>query len=432
MQQTTLNATDARQVSVLRGAESTSMFPALSGSCYELRGAIINRLLRRLAPGQGFESIMQYEYVKSQEQLRRLVDRLRGCAILGVDTEAAGYHRYHDRISLVQISSPTENFLIDPITIDDLSVLGALFESPAIEKIFHDADFDLRILDRDLGLRISNLFDTQIAAAFVGERSLGLGAIVEKYLGIALPKAYQRADWAERPLTEGMMEYAATDTVHLAELREKLIAELEKRGRMAWAQEEFTRREGTRWAEPEDRAEAFLKMKGARDLTPRGLAILRELYSWREEVGKERDQATFRILPNQSMLEMSLKAPTSQGDLRTIQGLSSGLADRRGRDLLAAIKRGLAVPEGELPRFAPSRRWERDPQAEERGEKLRQARAKVAEELDLDQGFIVSRAVLDEVARQNPQTLEQLAAIPELRRWQVEALGPTLLQALKR
>jgi ribonuclease D len=379
----------------------------------------------------GRKSLMEYEYVDSQEQLQAVVDRLLGCTILGVDTEAAGYHRYHDRISLVQISSPTENFLIDPIAIDDLSALGALFENPAIQKIFHDADFDLRILDRDLGLRIENLFDTQIAAAFAGERSLGLGAIVERYLGISLPKAYQRADWAERPLTEGMMEYAATDTVHLSEVREKLIVELEKRGRMAWAQEEFTRREGTRWAEPEDRAEAFLKIKGARDLTPRGLAILRELYLWREDVGKERDQATFRVLANQAMLEMSLKAPTTPGDLRTIGGLSSGLADRRGRDILAAIKRGLAVPEEELPRFPPSRRWERDTDAEERSEKLRQARAKVAEELDLDQGFVVSRAVLDEVARQNPKTLEDLAAIPELRRWQVEALGPALLQALK-
>src|SRR5690606_19116179 len=116
---------------------------------------------------------------------------------------------YLDRISLVQISSRSENFLIDPLAIADLSPLAGILEDPGIEKIFHDADFDLRILDRDAGLTVSGLFDSQIAAAFLGEKGLGLGALVERFLEIKLPKAYQRADWAERPLTEGMKDYAA-------------------------------------------------------------------------------------------------------------------------------------------------------------------------------------------------------------------------------
>ena len=306
-----------------------------------------------------------------------------------------------------------------------------MVSDPKIEKIFHDADYDLRILDRDLDLRVTGLFDTQIAAAFVGERSLGLGAIVERYLGVSLPKAYQRADWAERPLTEGMKDYAATDTAYLLPLRERLREELQARGRMAWAEEEFVRREQTRWSESSDEREAFLRMKGARDLKPRGLAILRELYAWRESVARDRDQATFRVISNQALLAISLRAPTNPAELGATEGVPHSMVERRGRDILAAVQRGLAVPDGELPRFPPSRRWDRDPDAEERGERLRDARARVAEELDLDPGFLISRAQLDEIARRNPHDLEELLQVPDFRRWQAEALGEAILQALR-
>ena len=374
---------------------------------------------------------MDYHYIDTPGALRDAIGRLRRFPVIGVDTEAAGYHRYLDRISLIQISSPEENLLIDPLALDDLSSLGAVVTDPQIEKIFHDADYDLRIMDRDLKLRVAGLFDTQIAAAFVGERSLGLGAIVERYLGVSLPKAYQRADWAERPLTEGMKDYAATDTAYLLPLRERLREELLARGRMEWAEEEFARREQTRWSDAGDEREAFLRMKGARDLKPRGLAILRELYAWREGVARDRDQATFRVVSNQVLLAVSLRAPTSLAELAATEGVPPSMVERRGRDLVAAVQRGLAVPDGELPRFPPSRRWERDPDAEERAERLRDARARVAEELDLDPGFLISRAQLDEIARRNPHDLEELLQVPDFRRWQAEALGEAILQALR-
>jgi ribonuclease D len=373
---------------------------------------------------------MDYEYIDRPERLAELVERISGELVLGVDTEAAGYHRYLDRLSLVQISTRDEHFLIDPLAIPDLSALAPVMANPDVEKIFHDADFDLRIMDRDAAMRVRGLFDTQIAAAFLGERQLGLGAIVERFLGIKLPKAYQRADWAERPLTEGMKEYAATDTAYLPQLRDALRARLEELGRMDWAREEFARREETRYVESNE-ADAFLRVKGARDLPPRGLAVLRELHAWREAVAKERDQATFRVLGNQSLIAMSLNPPANAGQLPQVDGLSQGLADRRGRDIFAAIQRGLAVPDDELPRFPPSRRWDRDPEAEARGERLREARGRVAEDLGLDPGFLISRAVLDEIARRNPRSTEALREIPDVRGWQVEAMGDSLLGVLR-
>jgi ribonuclease D len=374
---------------------------------------------------------MEYEYVDTAEALHDLVSRLRGEPLLGVDTEAAGYHRYFDRLSLVQISTRANNFLVDPQAVGALSPLAELFENPAIEKIFHDADYDLRILDRDAGMGVNNIFDTQIAAAFLGEKSLGLGSIAEKYLGLKLPKEHQRADWAERPLTEGMKEYAATDTAHLPELRDRLRADLETRGRMHWAEEEFRRRELTRWMEPDGNREAYMKIKGARDLPPRGLAILRELHEWREGAAREQDRATFRVLGNQALLEMSASPPADVRDLPRVTGVSEGMAQRRGRDIIAAIRRGEAVPEDELPRWPRSPRWERDLELEARVEALKSARTHAAGELGLDPGFVVPRATLEEIGRARPKTLEELEQVPGVRRWQVEAVGEALLSALK-
>jgi ribonuclease D len=374
---------------------------------------------------------MDYEYLDTPERLRAVAERLHDAAVLGVDTEAAGYHRYFDRISLVQISSRDENFLIDPLAVPDLSPLRELFADSGVETVFHDADYDLRILHRDAGITVGGLFDTQIAAAFVGERALGLGAVIEKFLGVKLPKAYQRADWAERPLTEGMKDYAVTDTAYLLPLRERLRTELESRGRLAWAEEEFRRREDTRWSEAESAGDAFMRLKGARDLPPRGLAILRELYEWREATARERDQATFRVLGNQALLELSARPPRSRQALSSVSGVGEGLVRRYGNELLDAVRRGLEVPEAELPRFPPPRRWERDPELDARTEKLKAVRNRVAEALDLDPGFLMSRAVLEEIARSQPGSRDELLEVADVRRWQVEALGDELLRTLR-
>jgi ribonuclease D len=374
---------------------------------------------------------MEFEYIDTPERLAALAEELHGQPLVAIDTEAAGFHRYLDRLSLVQLSSRESNYLVDPLEVTDLSPLARLLADPQTESVFHDADYDLRILDRDAGLAVRNLFDTQIAAAFLGERALGLGAVVEKYLGLKLPKAYQRADWAERPLSEGMLDYAATDTIHLPALRDRLREELVRRERLGWAEEEFRRREETRWTESSDIREGWMRVKGARDLPPRGLAILRELHAWREGVARERDQATFRVLGNEALIALSATPPRTNQALASVAGVSDGMAQRRGREILQAIKRGLEVPDDELPRFPRGVRPERDPELEARTERVKAVRNRRAEALDLDPGFLMGRALLEEVARHMPATREALLAVPGVRRWQVEALGDELLHAVQ-
>jgi ribonuclease D len=183
------------------------------------------------------------ELIQSEQGLQEVAEAVAEVRLFAADTEAAGYHRYHDRICLLQISTRHDTFLVDTLAIRELTGLAELFASPDHEVILHDADYDLRLLARDYGVHVRGLFDTKIAAQLLGEPAIGLGALVEKYVGLKLDKKHQRADWAQRPLSASMLDYAAEDTRHLPELRDRLKAELEQAGRLHWAEEEFELRE---------------------------------------------------------------------------------------------------------------------------------------------------------------------------------------------
>src|SRR6266446_383182 len=340
--------------------------------------------------------------------------------LVAVDTEAASFHRYHDRIFLIQLSSPSRTEIIDPLAVADLSPVGRLLADPKVEKIFHDADYDLRILDRDYGFRARRLFDTRIAAQLAGEPAVGLAALLEKYAGVKLAKEHQKADWSRRPLPPAMLAYAAADTAHLPALREQLRARLTALGRLAWAEEEFTHLEELRWTGAPDGGgpDAFLRVKGAKALAPRQLAALRELYRWREALGAEQDRATFRIIGNDVLLAVAKALPS--------------LATRHGAALLDGAHRALALPESELPHVERAPRQARDPAVEARVERLKAVRNRAAAELGLDPGVLCGRSTLEAVARAQPPPSDRagLARIGELRRWQIEAFGDALLAAL--
>ena len=372
------------------------------------------------------------EYLDTPEAVGRFVASIAPTVrTLALDTEGASFHRFVDRIYLLQLSTREKTAVIDPLPIGTPATLGAILESPDVEVVFHDADYDLRLLQQDYGWHVRHIFDTRVAAQLLGLRAFGLAALLERYFGVKLEKKYQRADWSTRPLTPGMLEYAAQDTMYLLALRDRLEEELRARGRWTWAQEEFRRLEGTRW-DPAQDATAYLRMKGARDLNRRELAILRELVQWRDLVAAELDRATFRVIGNEALLEIAKQKPESREALAAIKGVPRGIMDARGDALLAAVRRGMAVPEPELPRFPRAPRWEREADFDEVASALKQVRDAAAQRLDLDPGVLCSRDRLEAVARRRPSTMEELEAMPELRRWQAEVLGPDFLRVLRK
>jgi len=374
-------------------------------------------------------------YIRTPEALGEAITALSREPLVAVDTEAASFHRYHDRIFLIQLSSPSRTEIIDPLAVADLSPVGRLLADANVEKIFHDADYDLRILDRDYGFRARRLFDTRIAAQLAGEPAVGLAALLEKYAGVKLAKEHQKADWSRRPLSPAMLAYAAADTAHLSALREQLRARLTALGRLAWAEEEFARLEDLRWTGAADGAgpDAFLRVKGAKALTPRQLAALRELYRWREGVAAEQDRATFRIIGNDALLAVARALPRAPAELRGIAALPPSLAARHGPALLDGVQRALALAESELPRVERAPRQARDPAVEARVERLKAVRNRAAAELALDPGVLCGRSILEAVARAQPPPNNRagLARIGELRRWQIEAFGDALLETLE-
>lgn len=371
-----------------------------------------------------------YRYVSSPKELEAVLPRIAGESLIAVDTEAASFHRYVDRIYLIQVSTRKETSIIDPLTVGDVAALGAVLADPAIETIFHDADYDLRILDRDYGIRARRLFDTRIAAQLLGEPAIGLAALLEKYLAVKLDKKFQRADWSRRPLTPEMLDYAAMDTRYLPSLRDELRRQLEEKGRLSWAEEEFARLEDLRWTPVSTNGDSYLRIKGARVLTRRGLALLRELAHWRDAVAAEMDRASFRVMPNEALLVLAAGNTRSKDEMKKMSGISPRLVDTRGDALLAAIERGLSVPEKELPRFPRGERRTPDPSFETRVEKLKAVRNQAAQALGLDPGVLCPKGALEAVARTNPRDMAHMARVPEVRKWQVEVLGTDFLGAL--
>lgn len=349
---------------------------------------------------------------------------------IALDTEGASFHRFVDRIYLLQLSTEQHHAIIDPLRVASLPRLGALLESRQIEVVFHDADYDLRLLHQDYGWRVTNIFDTRVAAQLLGIKTFGLAALLASFFSVKLDKKHQRADWSMRPLPREMLDYAAQDTMHLLPLRDRLSNALEKKGRMHWAREEFERLEGTRWEES-SADEAFLKLKGARDLSRRELALLRELVAWRNAVAKELDRSTFRVAGNEVLFDLARSAPSSTAELGKVKGLSRSMSGRFGEALLEAVARGRATPESELPRFPRGLRWARDPDYEDRVARLRAVRDRVAAELELDPGVLCPRERLEAIARLNPKSPEELDAVPDLRRWQREVLGDDFVRALR-
>lgn len=374
--------------------------------------------------GEGFE------LVTTGPELAGLMKSLRSEPILALDTEASSFHRYREQVCLIQLSTRERTWLVDPLTIHQMDPLGEALADDAIEWVIHDADYDLRMLKKMWGFRVTRVFDTLVAAELLNEPELGLAANLKKHFGMELDKKYQKADWSKRPLSAPMLAYAAKDTAHLIALRDLMKAELQQKGRLGWAEEEFAALVHIPF-EPVEEEPGFVRIKGAKALKPRQLAVLRELHAWREGVAERMDRAPFMVLGNDVMIELSKDPPADKAGLASRKGVGEKTLERHGDTIMRAIARGLALPKEEWPRLAKPLRWERDDDYEARLKRVKAARDTIAQERDLRQGIVCPNHVLATIARTLPGDPAALATIPGLRPWQVREFGEALLNALK-
>lgn len=335
--------------------------------------------------------------ITTGQGLQELAARLQGEPILACDLEADSLHRYQEKVCLLQFSTPGFSALVDPLAVPDLSPLAPVMASPAIRKVFHGADYDVRSLYRDFGIEISNIFDTMIACQFLGEKELGLAAALRKRFGVELDKQFQKADWSRRPLPPAMLAYAVKDTCFLIDFFLQLEGELQVKGRLAWVAEECSFLEQVR-VSLREKGPFFLRFKGASRFDPQTLAVLEELLRFRDEQARRMDRPHFKVIGNETLAELAAKRPHRIADLAGIKGLTENSVQRHGSGLLRAISLGCAIPEAELPRYPLPLRPERDPRKDERLQRLKRWREKKAGELALDPGILANNVLLEALA----------------------------------
>ncbi len=362
-------------------------------------------------------------WVDTPDGLRRMCASLLRQPRVAIDTEANSLYAFREQVCLIQLSIPGVDYLLDPLTLHDLTPLADIFCNPAIEKVFHAAEYDLLGLQRDYSFTFTNIFDTMLAARILGYKQQGLGSLLAEKFQVEIDKRFQKADWGARPLPPGLVDYARLDTHYLLELRDVLENELRERERLDLAREDFQRScyvtNGSRQVK-----ERWERIDGQQDLTPRGRTILNELCLSREKLAERLKRPLFKILNDHALLNLVQTEPDSIDALKTA-GLSERQIDRFGRAMLEAIQHGQTAPlvkptEIEKPSKAILNRLN----------KLKNWRKKKAEELGVESDIVLPRVYLMPLAEHNPRTLETLSAVMSDSPWRVGQFGAEILKSL--
>ncbi|MGE5249179.1 MAG: ribonuclease D [Bacteroidota bacterium] len=370
------------------------------------------------------QTLAQPVWVNSMQHLGQMVSDLRSQPRLAVDTESNSLHAYRERVCLIQFSTPEVDYLVDPLEFEDLSALGPLFSDPAIEKIFHAAEYDLICLRRDFAFQFENIFDTMHAARVLGYTAVGLDKLLGEKFGIQTDKRYQKADWAARPLTAEQVDYARLDTHYLIELRDVLEAELREKGRWELAQEDFRR--AVLPDEPRSKVitEAWERYSSRRDLSLKDLTILSELLQCREQIAASLDRPLFKVIEDEKLIAIARSEASTREQLAEA-GLSEKQIRLWGQPMLAAVRRGsAAVPVERRPSVRPSDAMVL------RLDKLKNWRKKVAREVGVESDIILPKPYLHVLAEQAPRTSEDLRRLMDDSPYRYQQYGAQILKVL--
>lgn len=351
---------------------------------------------------------------------------------IAVDTESNSLYAYRERICLMQFSTRTQDYILDPLAVDDIEDLGQVFANPDIEKVFHAAEYDLSCLYRDCGWEVKNIFDTMAAARALGWQHVGLAKILHDMFNVASNKKFQRANWGRRPLSREQLIYAQADSHYLLPLRDRLADRLQANGHWDETQEDFARiagvvlrRNGGDEINTPD-PDAFWRIAGARSLNARQAAVLRELFLYRETAAARVDLAPFRVIGNSTLLEISQRNPRRRSNLNGIVGMTPRQIRRHGKALVQAVARGRRAPalQPPIPKSIP-------PSVLARYDALHDWRKTRARTRGVESDVIMPRSILWDVAYQDPSDVDDLKSIPDLGPWRRRNYGEEIVNIMR-
>jgi len=367
----------------------------------------------------------EHSMIDTSEALISLVERAGQNQSVALDTEFVWDRTYYPRLGVVQVGLSEEAcFLVDPLAVEDLTPLGELIADPCVIKILHDAPQDLTILRRATGAYPRNVFDTRCAAGLAGLSSTtSLRELVGAVLGVDLAKTERRTNWLRRPLTAPQHAYAIEDVCYLPAVNQELLARVRSLVRETWLREELAVLDDPALYAEKDPRQQYHRVKGAGRVSPRELAILRELAAWREEEARHRDRPRGRILADATLLHLARRKPRSPTALRSFKGL----ARRYEEKILEGVHRGLAVADGECPR-RPRRRIAGAETVEAQLKRAMVYLRKKSEAEDIDPPFVASRAEVKNLVCDGPDAPSERHRL--LRGWRRGFVGEGLLQIL--
>ena len=365
------------------------------------------------------------ELLTTSGQVSDLAVNLRQQRRIAIDTESNSRHRYPERVCLVQVATNSKVYLIDALAVDDMNPIGEVLADDAVVKVIQAAQNDILCLDREWGFRVRNLFDTSIAARFVGMKQTGLSALIEVLLGVHVPKEarVQKSDWSQRPLSQEALNYAATDVWYLLSIQKELESRLRTLARSTWVSEECARLEEVRYVAP-DPETAFLSLRGSRRLDGRGKAILKRLFTLREAEAHRRNLPPYYVLPHETLVHLASN-PTA--DLAQLPELRRQVDSSFGRLLRSTLDKGSADPPISNPiryRTEPATPVEID-----RLKILKKWRANLGSQLSIDPALVWPMASLERLGKA-PRTLGAELQSHDVRQWQSEQFATSLRASL--
>lgn len=341
-------------------------------------------------------------WVNTNQSFRTMLSDVSAQRRIAVDTESNSLHAYRERVCLIQFSTPKHDYVVDPFAVTDLHALAPIFNDNKIEKIFHAAEYDLICLKRDYGFEFRNLFDTMHAARVLGYPAVGLDTLLAEKFQMKIDKRHQKADWGARPLTAAQIDYARQDTHYLFALRDLMEIELREKERWELALEDFARACRVDDAKEKLNGSSWKRFGGRKDVNARELTVLSELCHSRDAIAEKLDRPPFKVIDDNSLLEIAKRMPEKDVDLADI-GLTAKQIRLWGGEMLAAAKRGAASPLVKLEQ--PKRPSDA---VLRRVEKLKAWRKKVAQEMKVESDIILPKVYLGLFAENPPRTLREL------------------------
>jgi ribonuclease D len=371
-----------------------------------------------------------YQMVETAAGLEKAAGALEKEKVIAVDLEADSMYHFKEKVCLIQLATEKTSVVVDPLQIDNFSILKPLFYNPDIQKIFHGADYDVRSLYRDFKIKINNLFDTELACRFLGIKETGLKAVLKTFFEINIEKKYQKKDWSKRPLPEEMVEYASKDVIYLLPLARILIDKLEEIDRLSWVLEECHNLSKVRPVLPNEDP-LFLKFKGAGRLKSKSLAVLEALLQYRKSVAEKKDKPLFKIIGNDSIMKIATARPVTLRSLKGGKALSGRQISMYGNDLIQVVAGALKITERGLPVYPRKTVSPISSEVLERIKVLKSWRDSKARALDMDPGMLCNNTLITAIAVKDPEDKKSMGTIKEMKNWQKTAFGREIITVLK-